>query len=44
VIDGPELIGDLTAAVILSLLICSLVLRRQGHRLRPGQSPGSGDA
>jgi hypothetical protein len=44
VIDGPELAGDLTAALILLLLIGSLVLRRQGHRLRPGESPGSGDA
>jgi hypothetical protein len=38
VIDGPELVGDLTAALILLLLIFSLVLRRQGHRLRPGAS------
>jgi hypothetical protein len=39
VIDGPELIGDLTAALILLLLICALVLRRQGHRLRPEPHP-----
>jgi hypothetical protein len=36
VIDGPELIGDLGAALILLLLLCSLALRRQGQRLRPG--------
>ena len=38
VIDGPELVDDLTAALILLLLIFSLVLRRQGHRLRAGAS------
>jgi hypothetical protein len=38
VIDGPELVGGLTGAFILVLLLCSLVLRRQGHRLRPGAS------
>ena len=38
VIDGPEPVDDLTAALILLLLIFSLVLRRQGHRLRAGAS------
>jgi hypothetical protein len=38
VIDGPELLAGLTGALIPVLLVCSLVLRRQGHRLRPGAS------
>jgi hypothetical protein len=41
VIDGPELVGGLTVALILVLLVCSLALRRRGHRLRPGASPQS---
>jgi hypothetical protein len=36
VIDGPGLVEEFMAALILVLLIFSLVLRRQGHRLRPG--------
>ncbi len=38
VIDGPELVDDLTAALILLLLVCSLALRRQAHQLRPAAS------
>jgi ketosteroid isomerase-like protein len=33
VIDGPELVGALTGALIVVLLICSLALRRRGRRL-----------
>jgi hypothetical protein len=36
VIDGPKLLDDLTGALIAVLLLCSLALRRQGLRLRPG--------
>ena len=36
VIDGPKPLSGLTGAVILVLLLCSLRLRRQGHRLHPG--------
>jgi hypothetical protein len=36
VIDGPGLVEEFMAALILVLLIFSLVLRRQGYRLRPG--------
>jgi hypothetical protein len=32
-IDGPNLLGDLTGALILVLLFCSLALTRQGRRL-----------
>ena len=35
VIDGPKLVVDLTAALIVILLLCSLALRRRGVRLRP---------
>jgi hypothetical protein len=38
VIDGPKLLGDLAAALIVVLLLCSLALRRQGVRLQPGAS------
>ncbi|HEX4673250.1 MAG TPA: hypothetical protein VH279_13330 [Solirubrobacteraceae bacterium] len=38
VIDGPKLLDDLTGALIAVLLLCSLALRRQGLRLRPGAS------
>ena len=34
VIDGPKLIGGLTGAVLLVLLLCSLRLRQQGRRLQ----------
>ena len=36
VIDGPKLLGGLTGALIVVLLLCSLRLRRHGHRLHPG--------
>jgi hypothetical protein len=36
VIDGPGLVDGLIAALILVLLMFSLVLRRQGRRLRAG--------
>ena len=36
VIDGPKPLSGLTGALILVLLLCSLRLRRQGHRLHPG--------
>jgi len=40
VIDGPKLLGDLSGALIIVLLFCSLglALRRQGVRLQPGAS------
>jgi hypothetical protein len=38
VIDGPMLLGALTGALILVLLVCSLALRRQGRRLPPDAS------
>ena len=38
VIDSPKLVGDLTGALIVVLLLCSLALRRQGARLQPGAS------
>jgi hypothetical protein len=38
VIDGPKLLGDLTGALIVVLVLCSLALRRQGVRRRPGAS------
>jgi hypothetical protein len=38
VIDGPKLLGGLTGALIVVLLLCSLALRRQGVRLQPGAS------
>jgi hypothetical protein len=38
VIDGPKLVGGLTGALILVLLVCSLALRRQGRSLNPGAS------
>jgi hypothetical protein len=38
VINGPKLLGDLTGALIVVLLLCSLALRRQGVRLQPGAS------
>jgi hypothetical protein len=38
VIDGPKLLGDIAAALIVVLLLCSLALRRQGVRLQPGAS------
>jgi hypothetical protein len=38
VVDGPELLDGLIGALILVLLLCSLVLRRQGQQLRPGAS------
>jgi hypothetical protein len=37
-IDGPKLLGGLSGALILVLLVCSLALRRQGRRLQPGAS------
>jgi hypothetical protein len=36
VIDGPKLLGDLSGALIVVLLVCSLALWRQGVRLQPG--------
>jgi hypothetical protein len=36
VINGPKLLGDLTGALIVVLLLCLLALRRQGVRLQPG--------
>jgi hypothetical protein len=39
VIDGPELVGGLTGALLIVLLVGSLALRRRGHELRPGGSP-----
>jgi hypothetical protein len=36
IIDGPNLLGGLTGALIVVLLLCSLALRRQGIRLQPG--------
>jgi hypothetical protein len=41
VIAGPTLLGDLTGALIVVLLLCSLALRRQGLRLQPGASSES---
>jgi len=38
VIDGPMLVGALTGALILVLLVCSLALGRRGRRLHPGAS------
>jgi hypothetical protein len=38
VTDGPMLVGALTGALILVLLVCSLALRGQGRRLPPGAS------
>jgi hypothetical protein len=38
VIDGPKLLGGLTGALIVVLLLCSLALRRQGVRLKPRAS------
>jgi hypothetical protein len=38
VIDGPKLLGDLTGALIVVLLLCSLALRQQGVRLQPDAS------
>jgi hypothetical protein len=38
VIDGAKLLGGLTGALIVVLLLCSLALRRQGVRLQPGAS------
>jgi hypothetical protein len=37
-IDGLKLLGGLTGALIVVLLLCSLALSRQGARLRPGAS------
>ncbi len=37
-IDGPGLLGGLTGALIVVLLLCSLALRRQGVRLQPDAS------
>ena len=36
VINGPKLLGELSGALIIVLLFCSLALRRQGVRLQPG--------
>jgi hypothetical protein len=36
VIDGPNLLGDLTGALIVVLLVCALALLRQGVRLPAG--------
>lgn len=38
VIDGPDLVAGLAGALILVLLVWSLALRRQAHRLRPSAS------
>jgi hypothetical protein len=35
VIDGPKLLGGLTGALIVVLLLCSLALSRKGVRLQP---------
>jgi hypothetical protein len=40
-IDGPNLLGDLTGALILVLLLCSLALTRQGRRLQRDASSGT---
>jgi hypothetical protein len=37
-IDGPKLLSGLTGALVVVLLLCSLALRRQGVRRRPGAS------
>ena len=37
-IDGPKLLGGLTGALIVVLLVCSLALRRQGVRLQSSDS------
>jgi hypothetical protein len=34
-IDGPKLLGDLSGALIVVLLLCSLALRRQGLLRHP---------
>lgn len=38
VIDGPGLVGGLTGALIVLLLVCAVALRRLGRRLGPGTS------
>jgi hypothetical protein len=38
VIGGPKLLGALAGALIIVLLLCSLVLRRQRVRLQPSAS------
>jgi hypothetical protein len=38
-IDGPTLLGALTAALISALLLGSLRLRQHARRLRPGSDP-----
>jgi hypothetical protein len=35
IVDGPKLPLDLTGALMLLLLTCSVALRRHGHRLSP---------
>ena len=39
VVDGPKLSLDLTGALILLLLACSVALKRHGRRLNPDASP-----
>ena len=44
VIDGPKPLFDLTGALMLLLLACSVALRRHGRRLSRGASPPSRSA
>jgi hypothetical protein len=39
-IDGPKLLGGVTGALIVVLLLCSLALRRQGVRQGPPRRSG----
>jgi hypothetical protein len=38
IVDGPKLPLDLTGALMLLLLTCSVALRRHGRRLNPDAS------
>jgi hypothetical protein len=38
IVDGPTLPLDLTGALVLLLLTCSVALRRHGRRLNPDAS------
>jgi phosphate starvation-inducible membrane PsiE len=42
VTDGPKLLGALTAALTVVLLICALAVRRQGRTLQSGGSSETG--
>lgn len=41
VIDGPTLLSDLTAVLVLALFLASLCLWQWGRRLRRSRGPGS---